>query len=100
MNAFLTAAAFVVLIAGAAYVIHRLNIQHAERIAVHWYSAPLPGRRCRGTPQAPGGSGPVRVADHGRTAGPPRRGPRPVPASPPQPYVAGPMTVRGEGRVP
>ncbi|MDX3265959.1 hypothetical protein AB0N87_38205 [Streptomyces sp. NPDC093228] len=53
MNAFLTAAAFVVLIAGAAYVIHRLNIQHAERTAVHRYSAPLPGRRDRGTPQPP-----------------------------------------------
>ncbi|MBD0844416.1 hypothetical protein [Streptomyces sp. TRM68416] len=51
MNAFLTAAAFIVLIAAAAYVIHRLNIQHAERIAVHRYSAPLPGRRGRGTPQ-------------------------------------------------
>ncbi|KMS70317.1 hypothetical protein ACM01_31960 [Streptomyces viridochromogenes] len=55
MNAFLTAAAFVVLIAGAAYVIHRLNIQHAERIAVHRYSAPLPGRRGRGAPQPPVG---------------------------------------------
>ncbi|GAA2916189.1 hypothetical protein GCM10011428_34670 [Streptomyces violaceus] len=55
MNAFLTAAAFVVLIAGAAYVIHRLNNQHADRIAVHRYSAPLPGRRGRGTPQPPVG---------------------------------------------
>jgi hypothetical protein len=55
MNAFLTAAAFVVLIAAAAYVIHRLNIQHADRIAVHRYSAPLPVRRGRGTPQPPVG---------------------------------------------
>ncbi|MDO0914863.1 hypothetical protein QQM39_29750 [Streptomyces sp. DT2A-34] len=55
MNAFLTAAAFVVLIAVAAYVIHRLNIQHAERIAVHRYSAPLPGRRGRATPEPPVG---------------------------------------------
>ncbi|GCB42759.1 hypothetical protein [Streptomyces sp. NL15-2K] len=55
MNAFLTAAAFVVLIAGAAYVIHRLNIQHADRIAVHRYSAPLPSRRGRSTPQPPVG---------------------------------------------
>ncbi|MFI8090346.1 hypothetical protein ACIF9R_18815 [Streptomyces sp. NPDC086080] len=55
MNAFMTAAAFVVLIAGAAYVIHRLNIQHAGRIAVHRYSSPLPGRR--GTPQPPVGPG-------------------------------------------
>ncbi|CAM5574478.1 MULTISPECIES: hypothetical protein [Streptomyces] len=53
MNSFLTAAAFVVLIAAAAYVIHRLNIQHADRIAVHRYSSPLPGRRGRGTPQPP-----------------------------------------------
>ncbi|MFJ8593790.1 hypothetical protein [Streptomyces sp. NPDC093598] len=53
MNAFLTAAALVVLIAVAAYVIHRLNLQHADRIAAYRYSAPLPGRRGRGTPQAP-----------------------------------------------
>ncbi|MFF5478144.1 hypothetical protein ACFY5C_12510 [Streptomyces sp. NPDC012935] len=53
MNAFLAVAAFVVLIAAAAYVIHRLNIQHAARIAVHHYSAPLPGRRGRGTPLPP-----------------------------------------------
>ncbi|MBV7696086.1 hypothetical protein [Streptomyces sp. TRM70350] len=57
MNAFLTAAAFVVLIAAAAYVIHRLNIQNADRIAVHRYSTPLPGRRGRGTPQPPVGPG-------------------------------------------
>ncbi|MFF7049598.1 hypothetical protein ACFY94_14690 [Streptomyces griseorubiginosus] len=53
MNAFLTAAAFAVLIAAAAYVIHRLNIQHADGIAVHQYSARLPGRRGRGTQQPP-----------------------------------------------
>jgi hypothetical protein len=53
MNAFLTAAAFIVLVAAAAYVIHRLNIQHAERIAVHHYSAALPGRRGHGTPPSP-----------------------------------------------
>lgn len=52
MNALLTAAALVVLIAAAAYVIHRLNIQHADRIAVHRYSGALPGRRGR-TPQPP-----------------------------------------------
>ena len=52
MNAFLTAAAFIVLIAAGAYVIHRLNIQHADRIAVRRYGAPLPGRR---TPQPPVG---------------------------------------------
>ncbi|MEU9350155.1 hypothetical protein AB0D65_03850 [Streptomyces griseoloalbus] len=54
MNAFLTAAAFVVLIAAAGYVIHRLNLQHADRIAVYRYSAPLPGRRGRGTPHPVG----------------------------------------------
>jgi hypothetical protein len=53
MNAFLTTAVFIVLIAAAAYVIHRLNIQHADRIAVHRYSTALPGRRGRGTPQPP-----------------------------------------------
>jgi hypothetical protein len=53
MNAFLTAVAFVVLIAVAAYVIHRLNLQHADRIAAHRYSAPRPGRRGHGTPQPP-----------------------------------------------
>ncbi|MFJ2966259.1 hypothetical protein ACIPIC_28635 [Streptomyces collinus] len=51
MNAFLTAAAFVVLIAAAAYVIHRLNLQHADRIAAYRYSTPRPGRRGHGTPQ-------------------------------------------------
>ncbi|MGI5368439.1 hypothetical protein [Streptomyces iakyrus] len=82
MNAFLAAAAFVVLIAAAAYVIHRLNLQHADRIAVHRYSSPLPGRRGRGTPQHP--VGPDRSVsptaeerrdhpDWGRGRFPPRR---------------------------
>ncbi|MDH6513894.1 hypothetical protein M2164_000368 [Streptomyces sp. SAI-208] len=53
MNTFLTAAAFIVLVAAAAYVIHRLNIEHADRIAVHRYSAALPDRRGRGTPPPP-----------------------------------------------
>lgn len=53
MSTFLTVAAFIVLITAAAYVIHRLNIEHADRIAVHRYSAPLPGRRGRGTPPLP-----------------------------------------------
>ncbi|TQJ92783.1 hypothetical protein [Streptomyces sp. SLBN-31] len=53
MNALLTAAAFIVLIAAAAYVIHRLNIEHADRIAVHHYSAALPSRHGRGTPLPP-----------------------------------------------
>ncbi|MFD8309040.1 hypothetical protein ACFV29_43005 [Streptomyces sp. NPDC059690] len=53
MNAFLTAAAFIVLIAAAAYVIRRLNIEHADRIAVHRYSTALPGRRGHSTPPPP-----------------------------------------------
>lgn len=53
MNAFLAAAAFVVLGATAAYTTYRLNILHANRIAVHRYGAVLPGRRGRGTPQTP-----------------------------------------------
>ncbi|MFF3464905.1 hypothetical protein [Streptomyces sp. NPDC002619] len=82
MNAFLTAAAFVVLIAAAAYVIHRLNIQHADRIAVHRYSDALPRRRGRGTPQPPVGPDrsesptPGERRDHrdgGRGRFPPRR---------------------------
>ncbi|WP_030615710.1 hypothetical protein [Streptomyces fulvoviolaceus] len=82
MNAFLTAAAFIVLIAAAAYVIHRLNIQHADRIAAHRYSAALPGRRGRGTPQPPVGpdrSEPPTAGerrdhrDGGRGRFPPRR---------------------------
>ncbi|MCX5255545.1 hypothetical protein OOK27_15610 [Streptomyces canus] len=55
MNAFLTVTAFIVLIAAAAYVIHRLNIEHADRIAVHRYTAPLPRRSGRATPQPPVG---------------------------------------------
>ncbi|MET9845634.1 hypothetical protein [Streptomyces ossamyceticus] len=51
MNAFLTATAFVVLIAAAAYVIHRLNLQHADRIGAYRYSTPRPGRRGRCAPQ-------------------------------------------------
>ncbi|MFE2277169.1 hypothetical protein ACFXAE_07865 [Streptomyces sp. NPDC059454] len=51
MNVFLTAAAFLVLVAVAAYVIHRLNLQHADRIAAYRYSAPRPGRRGRRVPQ-------------------------------------------------
>jgi hypothetical protein len=53
MNAFLTAVAFALLVAAAAYVIHRLNGQHADRIALHHYSAPRPGHRGRGGPRPP-----------------------------------------------
>ena len=82
MSAFLTAAAFIVLIAAAAYVIHRLNIEHADRIAVHRYSAPRPDRRGRGTSQSPLGphrTGPPTAderrdhRDGGRGRFPPRR---------------------------
>ncbi|MFF1447791.1 hypothetical protein ACFVYF_06510 [Streptomyces sp. NPDC058274] len=45
MDAFLTAAAFILLIVVAALVIHRLNAQHDERIALHTYSPRLPGTR-------------------------------------------------------
>lgn len=51
MNAFLTVIAFLVLVAVAAYVIHRLGIQHADRIAAYRYSTPRPGRRGRGAPR-------------------------------------------------
>ncbi|WP_045558872.1 hypothetical protein [Streptomyces sp. FxanaA7] len=44
MDIALTIAAFLVLIAGGAYVIHRLNSAHGERIASHSYSRFLPGR--------------------------------------------------------
>ncbi|MFE1438109.1 hypothetical protein [Streptomyces sp. NPDC058739] len=74
MNAFLTAAAFVVLIAAAAYVIHRLNVQHADRIAVRRYSSPLPGRRGRGTPQPPVGQDPFESLTTGERRGHPDGG--------------------------
>ena len=46
MNAFLTAVAFLVLVAVAAYVIHhQLGLQRTDRIAAFRYSAPRPGRR-------------------------------------------------------
>ncbi|WP_331461992.1 hypothetical protein [Streptomyces sp. KMM 9044] len=57
MNALLTVSVVVVLVAVGAYVIHRLNIQHADRIAVHRYSTARPGRlgHGRGVPQSPWG---------------------------------------------
>lgn len=51
MSTFLTATAFLVLVAVAAYVIHRLGLQHADRIAAYRYSTPRPGRRGRCAPQ-------------------------------------------------
>ena len=55
MTTLLMTADLVVLIAAAAFAIHRLNIEHAERIAVHPNSRALPGHRGRGTPQPPVG---------------------------------------------
>ncbi|GAX56157.1 hypothetical protein [Streptomyces olivochromogenes] len=45
MDTYLTVVALLLLIAIAAYIIHRLNTQHAERIAVHQYSSLLSSRR-------------------------------------------------------
>ncbi|WP_199551480.1 hypothetical protein [Streptomyces sp. N35] len=61
MESALTAAAFLLLIALAAYVIHRLNLQHAERIALRTYSPAQPGQR---PPTEPGiaGTPPPRPA--------------------------------------
>lgn len=70
MNTFLTATAFLVLAAVAAYVIHRLGLQHADRIAAYRYSTPRPGRRGRGAPQ-PHPAPWVRASD--RPAPPPTR---------------------------
>ncbi|MEE1837664.1 hypothetical protein [Streptomyces sp. SP17KL33] len=53
MDIVLTIAAFLVLIAGGAYVIHRLNSAHGERIASHSYSRFLPGRPAAGDNTAP-----------------------------------------------
>jgi hypothetical protein len=81
MEAASTAAAFLVLITVAAYVIHRLNTQHAERIALRSYSPSLPGRRVpaelgnAGTPP-PSPVAPADRHDHrdgGRGRFPPRR---------------------------
>lgn len=53
MNVLLTAAAFVMLVAVGACVIHRLNTQHADRIAARRYGAAPPGRGSSGGPQPP-----------------------------------------------
>ncbi|MEU3545421.1 hypothetical protein [Streptomyces longwoodensis] len=77
MTVFLTIVAFLVLVAVAAYVIHRLGLQHADRIAAYRYSTPRPGRRGRVAPQphlAPWAG--IRALDR-------RRGsPAPAPARP------------------
>lgn len=53
----LTIAAFLVLIAGGVYMIHRLNSAHAERIASYSYSRFLPGRPAAAD-RADAGTGP------------------------------------------
>ncbi|WP_406504227.1 hypothetical protein [Streptomyces sp. NBC_00212] len=55
MTTALTIAVTLILIVLATYVIHRLNAQHADRIAVHHYSPLKPGGR--GGPD--GGAQPV-----------------------------------------
>ncbi|MBT2420781.1 hypothetical protein J7F01_06605 [Streptomyces sp. ISL-22] len=70
MNTALTIAAFLVLIAIGAYVIHRLNSAHAERIASRSYSRFLPGRpaaadRAAGN-TAPPPPPPAPAAEHER----------------------------------
>ncbi|MER5946600.1 hypothetical protein ABT127_11100 [Streptomyces sp. NPDC001904] len=45
MDAALTAACFLLLIAGAAYVIHRLDTQRAERALLRTHRGEPPGRR-------------------------------------------------------
>ncbi|MDK1348988.1 hypothetical protein QNO09_38215 [Streptomyces sp. 378] len=75
MNAYLAAAGILILVAVGAYVIHRLNLQHADRIAVYRYGSPLPGRRGRGTPQPPSGpdaaESPTTAAESPTTGGRP-----------------------------
>lgn len=85
MNVFLTAVAFVVLIAVAAYVIHRLNLQHADRIAVHRYETPLPGRRGHGTPHPAEPGRPESPATGARTDHRDEGGGRFPPPAPPEP---------------
>jgi hypothetical protein len=72
MSAFLTTSVFLVLIATAASVIHRLDLEHAERIAAHRYSRALPGGPRRSTDTAqPAATSTVQVA--GRRRGSYRR---------------------------
>ncbi|MFH0177244.1 hypothetical protein [Streptomyces cacaoi] len=51
MNLFLTAVHVLVLVAATAYVIHRLGVPHADRIAMPRHGVALPGLRGRGTPR-------------------------------------------------
>ncbi|NEB74844.1 hypothetical protein G3I40_06295, partial [Streptomyces sp. SID14478] len=52
MDAALTTAVLLLLITVAAHVIHRLDVQHTERIALHPNSSDLPGRRAPAEPDA------------------------------------------------
>ncbi|MFF1692638.1 hypothetical protein ACFVXC_03300 [Streptomyces sp. NPDC058257] len=54
MDAALTAAAFLLLITVAAYVIRSLNTHHAESIALHTYSRALPSGRAPASPSSGG----------------------------------------------
>ncbi|MEU5597175.1 hypothetical protein [Streptomyces sp. NPDC020298] len=58
MNTFLTTGCLLVLIAAAAFVIHRLDIGHPEGIAVHRYSRALPDGPRRATDAARPPAGP------------------------------------------
>ncbi|MEW2808661.1 hypothetical protein AB0929_16400 [Streptomyces massasporeus] len=69
MDIALTIAALLVLIAAGAYVIHRLNSAHSERIALRSYSRFLPGppaaadRAAGTTPPPPSHSTPSAALD-------------------------------------
>ncbi len=59
MDTALATTALLLLISVAAYVIHRLNAQHAERIALRTYSPYRPGHR---PPSVPEDTGPPPAA--------------------------------------
>ncbi|MEU7578683.1 hypothetical protein AB0B50_13860 [Streptomyces sp. NPDC041068] len=53
MDTGITVAAMLAMIALGAFVIHLLNAQHSERIALHQYSRRLPGRLGAHSPTRP-----------------------------------------------
>ncbi|MEV4927151.1 hypothetical protein [Streptomyces roseoverticillatus] len=53
MDTDITVAVILAMIALGAFVIHLLNTQHSERIALHQYSRRLPGRRGAHSPTRP-----------------------------------------------
>jgi hypothetical protein len=76
VETFVTVAVLLALIALGAFVIHRLNVQHAERIAEYRYSRFFRGLRAkRAAPPAPMGDGTGPAADDPGTGGD-RRGRR------------------------